>query len=136
MTYQARPHAWHLELADRLAGADPELVITTRRVDADTTDLGSTATVTAWWEELVAGGGEGMVVKPTANLVRESRRGVVQPGLKVRGPEYLRIIYGPDYDLPGNLVRLRSRSLVHKRSLATREYALGLEAVDLSLIHI
>ena len=71
-----------------------------------------------------------MVVKPTANLVRESRRGVVQPGLKVRGPEYLRIIYGPDYDLPDNLRRLRSRGLRHKRSMAMREYALGLEALD------
>jgi hypothetical protein len=70
-----------------------------------------------------------MVVKPADNLVRGAR-GVVQPGLKVRGAEYLRIIYGPDYDLPENLGRLRSRGLGHKRSLALREYALGLEALD------
>ena len=72
------------------------------------------------------------MVKPADNLVRvrTSKLGLVQPGLKVRGPEYLRIIYGPDYDLPDNLVRLRSRGLGHKRSLAIREYALGLEALD------
>ena len=53
-----------------------------------------------------------------------------QPGLKVRGREYLRIIYGPDYTEPANLARLRQRGLAHKRSLALREYALGLEALD------
>ncbi len=129
MTYQTRPHSWHLDLADRLAAADPELMVTTGRQFADVTDPDSTAAATEWWQELVAGGGEGMVVKPAANLVRGSR-GFVQPGLKVRGPEYLRIIYGPDYDLPENLARLRSRGLGHKRSLALREYALGLEALD------
>lgn len=70
-----------------------------------------------------------MVVKPAANLTR-GRKGRVQPGLKVRGREYLRIIYGPDYTEPTNLERLRQRGLGHKRSLALREYALGLEALD------
>jgi protein phosphatase len=54
----------------------------------------------------------------------------VQPGIKVRGREYLRIIYGPDYTEPANLDRLRQRNLGHKRSLALREYALGLEALE------
>jgi protein phosphatase len=84
---------------------------------------------TDWWLDLTAAGGEGMVVKPAANLVR-GRKGLSQPGLKVRGREYLRIIYGPDYTEPANLDRLRSRALGHKRSLALREYALGLEALD------
>jgi protein phosphatase len=69
-----------------------------------------------------------MVVKPLANLVR-GPRGLVQPGVKVRGREYLRIIYGPDYTEPANLDRLRTRSLGGKRSLALREYALGLEGL-------
>ena len=79
-----------------------------------------------------------MVVKPAANLIRARRdsgsgqqsKGLVQPGLKVRGREYLRLIYGPDYTEPANLTRLRRRGLSHKRSLALREYALGLEALD------
>jgi protein phosphatase len=70
-----------------------------------------------------------MVVKPAGGLVR-GPRGIVQLALKVRGREYLRIIYGPDYLEPANLVRLRQRALGHKRSLALREYALGLEALD------
>jgi protein phosphatase len=127
--YHERPHAWHLGLADRLAAADAEFVAPTRRVFADTTDPGSVSSATGWWEELTAAGGEGMVVKPAANLTR-GRKGLVQPGLKVRGREYLRIIYGPDYTQPANLERLRSRGLGHKRALAQREYALGLEALD------
>jgi len=128
-TYADRPHSWHLEVADRLVRADPELIAPTGRIRADTTDPDSIAAAVAWWEELTAAGGEGMVVKPAANLVR-GRRGPVQPGLKVRGREYLRIIYGPDYTEPANLERLRRRGLGHKRSLAAREYALGLEGLD------
>ena len=129
--YHERPHLWHLALADRLAAAAPELIDTTRRVEVDTGDPASVAAATKWWEELTAAGGEGMVVKPAANLTRGgSGHNLVQPGLKVRGREYLRIIYGPDYTEPANLVRLRQRGLSHKRSLALREYALGLEALD------
>lgn len=127
--YHDRPHAWHLDVADRLVAAAGGLVAPTRRVFADTTDPGSVASATDWWSELTAAGGEGMVVKPAGNLTR-GRTGLVQPGLKVRGREYLRIIYGPDYTEPANLERLRSRGLGHKRSLALREYALGLEALD------
>ena len=82
----------------------------------------------AWWTELTEAGGEGMVVKPWANLTRLAK-GLAQPGIKVRGREYLRIIYGPDYLEPQHLGRLKQRSLGHKRSLATREYALGLESL-------
>lgn len=127
--HQARPHTWHLDLADRLVTSAPDLFTTTRRVFADTTDPESTTAATTWWEDLTAAGGEGMVVKPAGNLTRGTK-GVVQPGLKVRGREYLRIIYGPDYTEPANLDRLRQRGLGHKRSMAQREYALGLEALD------
>jgi protein phosphatase len=128
-TYHARPHTWHLEIADRLAAVDPELIVTTHRRLVDTTDPAETQAAAQWWEELTGTGGEGMVVKPTVNLAR-GRKGIVQPGLKVRGREYLRIIYGPDYTEPANLERLRQRGLAHKRSLAAREYALGLEALE------
>ena len=69
-----------------------------------------------------------MVVKP-ADFVSRSNKGLVQPALKCRGAEYLRIIYGPEYDMPENLARLRQRGLGAKRSLALREFALGLEAL-------
>ena len=127
--HHQQPHDWHLALADRLAVADAGLVAPTRRIAVATTEPDSVAAATDWWSELTSAGGEGMVVKPAGNLTR-GRRGLVQPGLKVRGREYLRIIYGPDYTDPANLSRLRTRGLGHKRSLALREYALGLEALD------
>jgi len=127
--HQAKPHAWHLDVADRLVAADPLTFRGTRRLHADTTDPAAVADAVGWWERLTGDGGEGMVVKPAANLTRGSK-GLVQPGLKVRGREYLRIIYGPDYTEPANLERLRQRGLGHKRSMAQREYALGLEALD------
>ncbi|MCB7136214.1 polynucleotide kinase-phosphatase [Cellulosimicrobium marinum] len=133
-THTDRDHLWHLDVADRLVAADPALFRPTRRVVVDLADDASRAEGTAWWEELTADGGEGMVVKPLAGLVRrrggKGGGGLVQPGLKVRGREYLRIVYGPEYTQDRNLERLRDRSLGRKRSLALREYALGLEALD------
>ncbi|MFY0405683.1 polynucleotide kinase-phosphatase [Solicola sp. PLA-1-18] len=128
-TYAEREHAWHLDVADRLVAADPSTFRTTRRLFVDTADAASLAEGVAWWEQLTAGGGEGMVVKPATNLTR-GKKGLVQPGLKVRGREYLRIIYGPDYTEAQHLARLRDRNLGRKRSLALREYALGLEALE------
>ena len=123
--YADRDRDWHFAVLDGLVEADPELFRATRRV---TLDLASSVTEgVEWWSELTAAGGEGMVVKPFAGLAR-GRRGLVQPGVKCRGREYLRIIYGPDYT--EHLDRLRQRSLGRKRSMALREYALGLEALD------
>ncbi|WP_380170159.1 polynucleotide kinase-phosphatase [Kineococcus sp. DHX-1] len=127
-TFADRPHDWHLGVADRLVAASDRFA-PTRRLRVDVTDASSCAAGTAWWEELTAAGGEGMVVKPLANRVRTGR-GMVQPALKVRGREYLRLVYGPDYAEPEHLERLRQRSLGRKRSLALREHALGLEGLE------
>ncbi|HMO10810.1 MAG TPA: polynucleotide kinase-phosphatase, partial [Actinotalea sp.] len=128
-TFEDRDHLWHLAAADALVAADPTgLLQSTRRLVVDLADDASLAEGIAWWTDLTAGGGEGMVVKPLANLAR-GKRGVIQPGIKVRGREYLRIIYGPDYTEPANLARLRERHLGRKRGLAVREYALGIEAL-------
>jgi protein phosphatase len=124
-----RPHPWHLDVLGRLCAADPQILRPTRSATVTLDDPASEAAGTAWWQELTAAGGEGMVVKP-AQAVHRGRRGLVQPGIKCRGPEYLRIIYGPEYSAPANLARLRSRSLGHKRALAMREFALGIEALD------
>ncbi len=128
-TFHHRDHGWHLSLADRLVDADPGLVRSTARLVVDPADQDSVARGVDWWTRLTADGGEGMVVKPLANLTR-TKQGLAQPGIKVRGREYLRIIYGPDYTLPENLDRLRERGLGRKRSLALQEYALGLEALE------
>ncbi|MFE6041976.1 polynucleotide kinase-phosphatase [Streptomyces sp. NPDC056452] len=125
------PHDEQLAWLDRLVEHDPTgLLQVTRRLVVDTGDEESVRSGVDWWLEMTGRGGEGMVVKPLGALVRDAKGRLVQPGIKVRGREYLRIIYGPEYTRPENLDRLRSRFLGHKRSLALREYALGLEALD------
>jgi protein phosphatase len=124
-----KDHLWHMEKLAKLCGTDEELLLATAHRTVDTTDPESVEEGVRWWEELTDGGGEGMVVKPLDFVVR-GRRGLVQPGVKCRGREYLRIIYGPEYTMSENLERLRSRSLGTKRSLAVREFALGVEALE------
>ncbi|SIQ61035.1 polynucleotide kinase-phosphatase [Micromonospora avicenniae] len=130
-SYADRDHGWHLDLADRLCAADPEFFTPTRRQVVHLADEASVAAATDWWLALTAAGGEGMVVKPYAGLAARSKRGsLLQPGIKCRGREYLRIIYGPGYDEPEQLKLLRQRSLGRKRGLALREHGLGLAALD------
>jgi protein phosphatase len=129
-----RDHTWHLEHCDRLVAADPDWFQPTSRRAVDVTDAEDQAAGTAWWEELTATGGEGMVVKPMS-FIAQGRKGLVQPGIKCRGREYLCIIYGPEYADPGQIDRLRTRSLGRKRSLAIREFALGVEALERFVRH-
>ncbi|HEY7850284.1 MAG TPA: polynucleotide kinase-phosphatase, partial [Ktedonobacterales bacterium] len=123
-----RDHLWHMAELARLADADP-LFIATRHREVNTLDTEDCAQAEAWWEELTTGGAEGMVIKPL-EFVTRGARGLAQPALKCRGREYLRIIYGPDYTESANMERLRSRGLATKRSLAAREFALGIEALE------
>jgi protein phosphatase len=122
-----RDHAWHMETLAELSRQDDLLLATRTRV-VELTDADELRAGARFWHELTESGGEGMVIKPLDWVVR-GPRGLVQPAVKCRGPEYLRIIYGPEYTLPENLERLRARGLAAKRALATREYALGLEAL-------
>ena len=123
-----KTHLWHMDVAERLCQADTGLFrATSHRV----VELNSPDELEAirWWEELTAKGGEGMVVKPMEFIPR-GKRDLVQPAVKCRGAEYLRIIYGPEYTLPENMERLRNRGLSTKRSLALREFALGVEGLS------
>lgn len=123
-----KDHGWHMQTLAGLAAAEPRLVVATRFQMVNLIDPASEEAAIAWWEALTLAGGEGMVVKPMDWIVHHERE-MVQPALKCRGREYLRLIYGPEYSAPGNLDRLRARGLGRKRSLALREFALGLEAL-------
>src|SRR4051812_11146140 len=68
-----------------------------------------------------------MVVKPTGVVTRHQGK-LVQPAVKCRGRDYLRLIYGPAY--LEQLEQLRLRNFGVKRSLALREFALGVEALE------
>lgn len=124
-----RDHVWHMQTLKRVCEADERLLLATSNLVVDVTDPAREQIGIGWWEELTDRGGEGMVVKPF-DFITRSARGLVQPAVKCRGREYLRIIYGPEYALPENLERLRARGLSTKRSLALREFALGIEGLE------
>ncbi len=131
VSHKDKDHGWHLAVGDKLVAADPALFTPTRRMVVELDDAAAEAAATDWWLSLTAAGGEGMVVKPYAGLgATDSGGRLVQPGVKCRGREYLRIIYGPEYTRPEQLERLRGRQLGRKRSLALREHGLGLAALD------
>ncbi|MEL7496586.1 MAG: polynucleotide kinase-phosphatase [Planctomycetota bacterium] len=127
-----KDHHWHLDQISNVVQHDPVLMVTrSKTVDLD--DATSQQEVTDWWLEMTAQGGEGMVVKPLSFIhhsKRKERPELIQPAIKCRGKEYLRIIYGANYDVEENLKRLRQRHLGRKRSLALREFALGVESIE------
>lgn len=127
--HTSRDHAWHMEIVGKIADACPNLVIRTPYRVVDTTSEESLRQAVDRWESLTAAGGEGFVVKPFEFTVQSGHH-LVQPAVKCRGKEYLRIIYGPEYDSAVSLPLLRQRSLGAKRSLAEREFALGVEALE------
>ncbi len=124
-----KTHEWHMQQISQFTQADAELLLTTRHKTIDVGDEANCAAGIHWWETLTAAGGEGMVVK-SMDFIHRGQRGWAQPAVKCRGAEYLRIIYGPEYTLPENLERLRKRGLGRKRSLALREFSLGIESLE------
>ncbi|MBA2284362.1 MAG: polynucleotide kinase-phosphatase [Ktedonobacteraceae bacterium] len=124
-----KDHLWHMQTIASFCQADAELLLATPYTLVALNDPASVAEGIRWWQELTGRGGEGMVLKPL-NFIARGPHGFIQPALKCRGPEYLRIIYGPEYNVPANLERLRVRGVGAKRSLAAREFALGIEALE------
>ncbi len=124
-----KDHLWHMQSIASFCQADPGLLLATPYKLVELNDPASVAEGTSWWQELTGRGGEGMVIKPL-DFIARGPHGFSQPALKCRGPEYLRIIYGPEYNVPANLERLRVRGVGAKRALAAREFALGIEALE------
>ncbi|MDH3378564.1 MAG: polynucleotide kinase-phosphatase [Gammaproteobacteria bacterium] len=124
-----KDHRWHMETLATLASSEDAIFVATPYRTVALEDDDQRADATRWWESLTSKGGEGMVIKPLQFLAK-GKKGYVQPALKCRGADYLRIIYGPEYSRPENLDRLRSRGLSTKRQLALREFYLGLEGLE------
>ena len=125
-----KTHIWQMAQIAKIVAAQPgQTLMATNYKVVDLGDAGSETAVINWWLDLTQNGGEGMVVKPI-NYIMRGKRGIIQPAIKCRGRNYLRIIYGPEYTLPENLTRLRKRNVSRKRFLALRELALGLEALE------
>jgi protein phosphatase len=128
-TYFDKDHRWHMDTLAKLANVTEGMLVSTPYKVIDVTSPEEFETAVTWWQELTASGGEGMVVKPL-DFIAKGPKGFVQPAIKCRGKEYLRIIYGPEYTAPENLERLRVRGVGGKRALAAREFALGVEGLE------
>jgi protein phosphatase len=129
-----KTHAWHIRSLAALAEAESRmeskpLLKPIQTITVDLNDEASIAAATLWWLRITASGSEGMVVKPE-QFVPIVGNDLIQPAVKCRGKEYLRIIYGMEYDFAENLENLRKRNLSSKRSLALREFALGIESLE------
>ncbi|MDE6679026.1 MAG: polynucleotide kinase-phosphatase, partial [Ruminococcus sp.] len=120
-------HVWHMETIKKYVCND-SIFIATPYICVDTEDENSINSAVEWWSELTTSGGEGMVVKPEY-YTSVSGKKLLQPAVKCRGREYLRIIYGAEYLEPSNLQRLKKRSLSRKRNLALKEFSLGMESL-------
>ena len=127
--FSDRTHIWHMETIKRYCTSVDPMFIATDYIEVNTDDDNSVQRGIDWWMHLTENGGEGMVVKPE-NFISHRDTELLQPAVKCRGVEYLRIIYGPEYLMPEHLKRLKNRSLTRKRSLALREFALGMEALE------
>jgi protein phosphatase len=126
-TWSDENHISHMECIAKFM--TDKVFITTNHLQIDLLDENSVAAGIKWWEELINSGGEGMVVKPIEFIATKGNE-LLQPAIKCRGREYLRIIYGPEYLLGNNPQRLKKRSVRKKRNLALNEFALGMESLE------
>lgn len=129
-TYHSKQHTWHLDTIKQFCEYNPKHLMVTSTIAVDLMDPSSVQAAIDWWKELSSKGGEGMVVKPLDFVPKTPQGKTIQPAIKCRGSEYLRIIYGPEYDFVENLRTLKERNVKMKRDLALREFALGLESLS------
>lgn len=127
--HMGKTHEWHLQQIHEFCASDPEFLVATSSQIIDLSDENQVQLAIDWWMQLTEQGGEGMVVKPL-DFIKSGKKELVQPAVKCRGREYLRIIYGPEYTTSANLLLLKNRNLGLKRSLALREFALGAESLE------
>ena len=121
-------HIWHMENIRKYITGIDLIFMETPYICVDTEDEDSVRKGVEWWLSLTADGGEGMVVKPETYTAKQGSK-LLQPAVKCRGSEYLRIIYGAEYLEEGHLKRLKVRSLNRKRTLALKEFSLGVESL-------
>ena len=92
-----KPHSWHMsQIADFCS---QDILSATNYKVVNLNNNEEKAAAIDWWLESIDAGGEGMVVKPMDYISHNGRK-LVQPAVKCRGAEYLRIIYGLEYSFP------------------------------------
>jgi protein phosphatase len=123
-------HLWHLEEIARIKLNTSNVFRSTQFLMVDTDNEVSIKKAVKWWHDLTNAGGEGCVIKTLDYTIKQNGK-LLQPMIKCRGREYLRLIYGPTYSMQKKLDSLiHSRAVWRKRRLALAEFALGIEALS------
>lgn len=125
--YTHASHEWHLKIAEILSEKDPlDVIQKTEHIYVDLSSEKEQEEAIEWWTELTHAGVEGMVIKPL-HFTEFNNDALVQPAIKCRGKDYIRMVYGPNY--LNHLDALRQRVTTTKERLAFFEFALGTEGL-------
>lgn len=127
-TFFHQPHAWHTAQLSAFSQGHPTRVRALRSEVLDLQDHDHRRSLVAWWQELSEAGAPGIIVKPVT-LELFVNHEYLQPAMKVRGREALRMVYGPFYTEHDLLAHHRTRSLKERRELVIRHFVLGKEAL-------
>lgn len=128
-THTDKNHQWHMENIATICEADPEMLMKTQWKILNPANPEEIRETCHWWEKLTASGKEGMVIKPI-DFISYNGKKLLQPAIKCRGRDYLRITYGAEYTLPENIDKLKNRFLKRKQNLALQEFSLGIESLE------
>lgn len=121
-----QPHSWHMQMNELLAENSSLFIATEYRLIESEQDEQE---IINWWQNMTEDGHEGIVVKPIDFLAYHKGK-LLQPAIKVRGREYLRIIYGMDYTNEAFMKKLKQRNPSRKMKNALLEFKLGLEGIS------
>ena len=122
-------HVWHMDTLATICRDDPELLLATPYKVVDVTDPASQAAGSRLVDRTDGAGRRGHGGQ-AARLHPPRQAGPGAAGREVPGPGVPADHLRPRLHDAENLTRLRSRGLGHKRSLALREFALGIEGLE------
>ena len=122
------PNSWHIETLNGLARrAGAPFVDTPYRLISLEERTGVEECLALWR------GCPGIAIK-TLPFFPAGKRGAAQPAFLCRNREQLRLVYGPEYDLPENRLRLNGRKSLlkrrNKRRKILKQWELALEGVQ------
>lgn len=131
-TFFNKTHEWHLNHFNELIDMkENDLFEKTPYVIVDLASEDSKQKAIDFWLDITSKGYEGVMFKTETFIERNSEGETILPMMKVRGKDYLRIIYGINYDNAKYLEKLRYRNVSKKRFLHYKETALSIKSVEL-----
>lgn len=131
-TFFDKKHEWHLNHFNELINMkENDLFVETPYIIVDLESEESMSKAIKFWLDVTTKGYEGVMFKTETFIETNDNGDTILPMMKVRGKDYLRIIYGINYDDKKYLDKLKNRSVSKKRFLHYKQTALAIESVKL-----